>query len=100
MKDSLLFEIMKWGAALCFVLATFIMFSPTLAATSILPWTFFLIGNVIWWVDSYYHNNKPWIIIATVFCLLDLILIWARLQQVNIIKYIEPSLIAIERLLT
>jgi len=100
MKDTAFFEVLKWGAAVCFILATFIMFSPTLAATSILPWTFFLIGNVIWWTDSYYSKNTPWVIIATIFCILDIILIWARLNDVNIIRYIEPSLLAIEKVLT
>lgn len=77
-------ESIKYFAAVCFLGATLMMFSPHIAAYSVIPWTLFLTGNVILGYDSYKVKNKPWLIMSVIFCLLDIFLIWARMKGLNI----------------
>lgn len=92
-------EAAKWFAAFCWLLATLLMFSPKIAAESILPWATFLIGNFIWVADNIRLKNIQWIIPGLVFCALDIGLICSRVYGMNITKYFQPILTIIERLI-
>lgn len=94
-----MWEIAKWAAAFLFLLATFIMYSPHLAATSITPWVCYLVGNIIWVADSVHSNNKPWIALGVVFCVLDVIAIYMRILGLEILHYVGPYIKVLENIL-
>lgn len=73
------FEVFKYASAVCMMIATLLMFSPHLASASVWPWILYLFANTIWLLDSYASRNKPWLLISIGFCVLDAMLIIARL---------------------
>ena len=94
-----MWEIAKWVAAILFLLATFIMYSPQLAATSIAPWVCYLIGNIIWTVDSAHAKNTPWVVRGSVFCVIDVLAIYVRIMGIEILHYIGPYIKVLENIL-
>lgn len=82
-------EHIKWLANVCFIVSTMLMLSPSIASTSLTPWILYLLGNTIWGVDSYVNRNKPWLFLASFFCVWDILVIFARIFDVEILNYIQ-----------
>lgn len=93
-----MWELSKWVAALFYFIATILMFSPKIAATSILPWSAYLLANVVWTFDSIHSKNWPWVAIAIMFVGLDVTLIYARMVGFDILPYIQPFITIVESL--
>lgn len=92
-------EIAKSIGGSLFLVSTLILFSPILAATSTVPWILFLIGNIIWVIDNHRLKNTPWYIVGLIFCVLDILLIYARITRLEILDYIGPVTNLLERML-
>jgi len=73
------------------------MLSSHIAATSTFPWILYLIGNLIWGYDSYRLKNIPWVYMAGFFVLWDALLIYSRLAKIEVLEYLQPITIIIER---
>lgn len=71
-------EPLKWLANGLFIGSTIIMISPSIASTSVLPWVFYLVANLIWFTDSAHTKNKPWFWMAGFFIMWDIVLILSR----------------------
>ena len=69
----------KWIANAGFLFATLLMINPNVAAHSIVPWTIYLISNIVWFIDSIYFKNKPWIWMAGFFVVWDALIVFTRL---------------------
>jgi hypothetical protein len=91
-----MWELSKWVASFFYLIATVSMFSPKIAATSTLPWTAYLIANIVWTGDSIHSKNWPWVTIAIMFVLLDILLIYARMVGFDILPYIQPLISIME----
>jgi len=91
-----MWKLLKWVASFLYLIATLLMFSPKIAATSTIPWTAYLLANLVWTADSYHTKNWAWVVIAIVFVLLDATLIWARLVGFDITPYIQPLITFME----
>jgi len=72
-------EKVKWIINAFYIAATLVMINPELASKSIVPWVLFLIGNIIWMIDSVMLKNIPWIWMAGFFVVWDTILILSRI---------------------
>jgi hypothetical protein len=88
----------KWSANVCFTLATISLLSPITAANALFPWVAFLLGNVIWTIDSYSHKNWPWFAMAGFFGIWDVLLIITRLCGVEIFSILNPLIQVLEKL--
>lgn len=94
-----MWELAKWSASGCFLIALLLFFSPRLAATSTIPWILYLVGNCIWVADSYRAKNTPWVAIGIVFALLDALMIVARIVGFEVLDYINPVTKFVENIL-
>lgn len=74
-------EKVKWVSSMFFLAGTLIMLSPSIAALSILPWVFYMVGNAIWMVDSMIVKNKPWVWMAGFFVIWNIVLILSRVYS-------------------
>ena len=91
--------VMKWFVSACFFVATIIMISPIIASQSPIPWILFLIGNIMWMIDSALHNQRPWFWASVVFSAYDVLLIYSRFTGVDTLVWIRPFVDAIEHFL-
>jgi hypothetical protein len=92
-------EFAKWLGAGFFLIATVVLFSPKIAATSTIPWIMFFLGNILWVADMVRSKNVPWAVIGVVFAGLDLLLIYARITAFDIMPYLQPILDMAEKLI-
>lgn len=83
-------ERIKWLANICFIVSTVLMLSPKIAATSCVPWAIFLVGNLVWGIDSARTKNYPWLTLAVFFGIWDSLIFTARLYNIEILEYITP----------
>ncbi len=94
-----MWDVIKWFGAICFLIATVILLSPKIAATSSIPWIVFLLGNIAWVADMIRTNNTPWVVVGVIFVALDVAFIWARMVAFNIEHYIQPLLEVMEKMI-
>lgn len=90
-----------WLSAVFIAVATVSLLSPSIAATSIIPWLLFFAANVTWVVDmlSVHVKSWPWIALGT-FCMLwDVLIVFSRLQDFPVLEeHLSPFLSILERL--
>lgn len=79
----------KWLANVCFVVGTLIMVSPQIAAESLAPWILYLIGNCVWFADVTIKRDKAWMALSAFFALWDVVIIAARIYQIELINYVR-----------
>lgn len=91
-------EILNWFSTSLFVIGTISLISPHVAAVAISPWIAFLIGNIIWLVDAYCNNNKPWIAVSSFFIAWDILLIAARIYGMDVFSFLHPIITILETL--
>lgn len=91
-----MWSIFKWISTTCFIFATISMLSPIVAAQSVFPWILYLVGNVIWLLDSINIKNWPWIYVSLFFVCWNVLLILSRWRIVDIQIYLSPMVTMIE----
>lgn len=91
-------NITKWVANVCFLIATIAMLSPNVAATAVTPWAIYLVANCVWMWDSVVAKNWAWVWLATFFCVWDLLLILTRMLGVEFFSVLQPLVHILERL--
>jgi len=81
----IILEILKWVAVGLFILATIAMYNQNIAAKSKIPWILFIIGNIIWLVDSFITHNYQWVVLSVIYMLLDGGILIQRIRNQNVI---------------
>ncbi len=88
---------MKWIGTISQVIATIILISPTIAATSTAPWILYIIGAVIWLIDGLIHKNKQLVWLSIFFILWDTLTILSRILNIELLEYLKPITAIFER---
>ena len=83
----------------CFLLATIIMISPNIAATSPVPWLLFLFGNILWMLDAYVHKQFTWFWASVVFSIYDTLIVYSRITNIDTIEWVKPFVYKMEQIL-
>lgn len=76
-------EAWRWVGNICLMLATLTMVSPHVASAAITPWALFLMGNIIWFIDSVHQKSLPWASIAAFLGLWDILIMTSRLTGIQ-----------------
>ena len=91
-------EFFNWFGTGNFIVGTMAMISPHVAAVALFPWAAFLIGNVVWLIDSIYNNQRPWIFVSTFFIFWDSLLLASRIWGSEVLAFLQPLIIILEML--
>ena len=86
----------KYLANVCYIISTLIIISPHIAAASLLPWKLYLVGNLIWAIDSLMLSNWAWFWMGSFFVVWDAIIITTRILNIELLPYFEPAIKIIE----
>lgn len=73
------------------------MISPVVASTAITPWVIYLLSNAVWLIDSIIRKNPPYVALSLFFCIWDILLIASR-RGVDVLEFMQPFTILLERL--
>lgn len=90
---------LKWLASIFYVFATIILISPDVAAQSVVPFSLYLMGNIIWAVDSFFHKQYPWFWTGVFFVLYDALLVYSRATREDAIVWVRPFVEQLNRYL-
>lgn len=87
---------LKWFVSSCFLVATIVMISPVVAAESPFPWLLFLIGNIVWMIDSALHKQYPWFWASIIFSVYDVLLVYSRITGTDTLYWANPLIKCVE----
>lgn len=89
--------VLKWIASASQILATILLVSPKIAALSIIPWTLYIVGAIIWIMDSSITKNKQLAWLSIFFLCWDSLTILTRIIHVDLLEYLDPVFQIIEK---
>lgn len=91
-----IWELMKWISAICYVCGTVLLLSPKIAATAITPWSIFLIGNTVQFINFLKQRNTAFICLSIFFFCWDAITITSRLTGIEYFSILMPLITLLE----
>lgn len=91
-------EALNWLGTGCFLLGTISMVSTHAASVAYTPWLLYMIGNVIWLIDSIRQKQIPWATIAAFFVIWDTLIIASRVIGMQVFDALRPLINILETL--
>jgi hypothetical protein len=88
-----------WVAMFLFLTGTVLMLSPRIAAHSTIPWVFMLLGNIIYTSDMILIKQRAWVALGLFYAVWDVLLIFARWYDIEILEFVKPITTILERLI-